>query len=660
MPEKKPPLRRRRSDAFFGLHFDFHANGDCPDVGKSVTAAMIEKIITQTKPDYVQCDCKGGAGYSSYATKVGHQDSYLVRDQLRVWRQVTAKHGVPLIMHYSGLWDKRCAKLHPSWCQVDENGKRNEGAMSVFGPYVDKLMIPQLKELRDEYGVDGMWVDGDCWEVYRDYSKAALKAFREETGIKSVPRKTTDRHFNEFTEFCRERFRWYLNHYIDALHAHDPGIELCSNWAYGSFMPEPVEAAIDFMSGDFAMVNSINVGRIEGRFMVHQGVPWDLMGWGFGGDMIKETEFSTKTVPQMAQMAGVVMALGGGFQVYLRQKPDASISVWQLDVAGRVGDFCRARQPFCHEAQPVPQIALLHPGKDVYKRYDERLFFPGTVVTEEKILERMQGVLQCLLDAQNVVDITMAHHLKGHIGEYPLVVIPEWDYLGRTLKKQLLDYVEAGGNLLVVGPEAAALFKKQLGVKFFGKPEVRDRWISHNRFLACLKTQSQDVRLLKGAKKFGDLYAEDDDIGPTTPAASITRCGKGKIAAVYVRMGERYCNGATAVARDFLNSLVHELFPEPLVEVTGSPHVDVTAARKDGKLMINLLNTAGPHADSNVYVFDHIPPVGPIEVTLRIAKRPKRITSQPAGVELKYTFRKGEVTLTVPRLEIHDILVVES
>lgn len=661
-----PSTRLRRADSFFGLHFDFHADFDCTEVGKTVTPAMIEKVVAKTNPDYIQCDCKGGPGLSSYATKVGNQVPGLVRDQLRTWRKVTAKHGIPLIMHYSGLWDKQCAKLHPSWCRVDEHGKRNEGTMSVFGPYVDKLMIPQLKELRDEYGVDGMWVDGDCWEVWRDYGKKALAMFREETGIKSVPRKQGDPYFREFTEFCRERFRWYLKRYVDELHAHDPDIELCSNWAYGSFMPEPVAIDLDFMSGDFAMVNSINVGRIEGRFMVYQGVPWDLMAWGFGGRM-HEGVFSTKTVPQMSQMAASVMALGGGFQVYLMQKKDGAINAWQLDMAGAVGKFCRARQSFCHKAEPVPQIALLHPGKDVYKRYDERLFFPGTVVTEEKILERMQGVLQNLLDSQNVVDITMAHHLQKHIDEYPLVVIPEWDYLGPGLKKKLLAYVEAGGNLLIVGPEAAALFKKQLCVKFVGKPDVKDRWISHNGSLACMKTQSQEVQLLKGARKFSDLYAEDDVIGPSTPAASIARYGKGKIAAVYVRMGERYCNGATAVARNFLSDLVRQLFPKPLVTVTGSQFVDVTAARLDGKLMINLVNTAGPHADPNVYVFDEIPPVGPLTVTLRVpalssskgSKRPKRITLQPAGFPLKYTFSKGVVTLTLPRLEIHDILVVE-
>ena len=64
----------------------------------------------------------------------------------------------------------------------DENGKRDPHNTSVFGPYVDKLLIPQLKELSDEYGVDGVWIDGDCWATCQDYAPKVVKAFREAIG----------------------------------------------------------------------------------------------------------------------------------------------------------------------------------------------------------------------------------------------------------------------------------------------------------------------------------------------------------------------------------------------------------------------------------------------------------------------------------------------
>ena len=119
---KTYPERLRRADSFLGIHFDFHAGYDCTEVGKNVTPEMIERIIDLMHPDYIQCDCKGHAGISSYPTKVGYPAPGFVRDQLRIWRDVTARRGVALYMHYSGVWDNEAVKHHPDWARVDEKG----------------------------------------------------------------------------------------------------------------------------------------------------------------------------------------------------------------------------------------------------------------------------------------------------------------------------------------------------------------------------------------------------------------------------------------------------------------------------------------------------------------------------------------------------------
>jgi hypothetical protein len=85
----------------------------------------------------------------------------------------------------------------------------------------------------------------------------------------------------------------------------------------------------------------------------------------------------------------------------------------------------------------------------------------------------------------------------------------------------------------------------------------------------------------------------------------------------------------------------------------------VTLNRSHGKLAINLVNTAGPHADDKVNVFDEIPVVGPLTITIRCEEQPQRITSQPSGTELPLSWSDGKATVTLPRLEIHEVIVVE-
>ena len=99
------PAVLKRADSFLGIHFDFHAGRDCDQVGKNVTPEMVGYIIDQVQPDYIQCDCKGHPGLSSYPTKVGYPAPGFVLDPLRIWRDVTASRGVALYVHYSGVLD---------------------------------------------------------------------------------------------------------------------------------------------------------------------------------------------------------------------------------------------------------------------------------------------------------------------------------------------------------------------------------------------------------------------------------------------------------------------------------------------------------------------------------------------------------------------------
>lgn len=275
------PARLKRGESYFGIHFDFHAGQDCKEIGRNTTPEMVEKIIAAARPDYIQIDCKGHPGLSSYPTRAGNPAPGFVGDPLRVWRAVTARRGVALYMHYSGVWDSEAIRQHPEWGAVNADGTVNGNATSFFGPYADRLLVPQLRELAGEYGVDGAWVDGECWASVPDYGARALEAFRAATGIQDVPRKAGEAHWFEFLEFNREAYRKYLRYYIAEVKKTHPELQLCSNWAFTDHMPEAVCAPVDWISGDFSPQDAVNSARFSARYMAHQGKPWDLMAWGF-------------------------------------------------------------------------------------------------------------------------------------------------------------------------------------------------------------------------------------------------------------------------------------------------------------------------------------------------------------------------------------------
>ncbi|MGC9349926.1 MAG: hypothetical protein ACP5JG_17440 [Anaerolineae bacterium] len=649
--ENPQATRLTRAQSFLGIHFDLHAREDCTEMGRDLTHEMIEAVIDQVQPDYVQCDCKGHPGYASYPTEVGTPASDFVKDPLRIWRDVTAERGVALYVHYSGVIDEQAVTQHPEWARIDENGEPDDRTTSTFGPYVDELLIPQIKELIDKYDVDGAWIDGDCWGTKRDYGAQVTRAFREETGIELLPRDPDDPHYFEFSEFCREQFRRYLDHYVTEIHAYAPGFQIASNWAYTDHMPEPPTIDVDYISGDYSLQNSVNAARYQARCIRGQGKPWDLMAWSFARRRPEPCN-ATKSPAQLKQEAAIVLSQGGGFQAYFKQKRDASIYPWQMALMGEVAQFCRARQTFCHRAEAVPQVALLYAGRAFYRKA-ERLFAPGDDLTP------LKGVLNALLESQYSVEIVMEHQLEGRMDAYPLIVVPEWAYLDAAFKDELLAYVEQGGNLLLIGPESAALFEDALPIEWTGEIEDPVRqWLGHGNWLTAMYTASRRVALEAGARAVGRLYQQNDPTAPSQPAAIIADYGEGRIAATTFNFGERYIRARSSVARDFLAALVRTLFPEPLVEVAGSHNVDVSVNRIAGHLAVNLVNTAGPHADPSVYVFDEVPPVGPLDITMRIP-RPTSLRLEPAGEPLDYTYGSGRVRLTLPRLDIHQVIVVE-
>lgn len=659
--------RLRRSESFLGVHFDFHAREDCTEVGKQVTAEMIERIIEMVKPDYLQCDCKGHPGFSSYPTAVGNPVPGFEKDQLAIWREVTAEHDVALYMHYSGVIDREVARQRPDWAAVTADGKPDVQNTSLYGPYVDKLLIPQLKELRDEYGVDGMWIDGECWAVKPEYGHEALRRYQAATGRRDVPRAPDEPGYRELLEEVRRAFREYVAHYVEALHRHDPEFQIASNWAFSSQMPEPVSIDVDYLSGDYSPENSVNSARFEGRCLQHQSEAWDLMAWSFTS-RAKEPDRSTKSPVQLKQEASVVLALGGGFQAYFKQKRDGSIYPWTMKLMAEVAEFCHDRRRLCHRASPIPQVALVYAGKSFYHESTKAF---GNWANET--LAPLTGVLQNLLDSQNVVEICMEHHLSGRMADYPLIVVPEWRYLEPRFRHELVEYVEAGGSLLLIGPECARHFEAELDVSFQGDVEGSSTiYVEHEGWMSAFAGRHERVRPAERAEAFGRWYHGNDFETPdeqTETADGFLQAstvyatyGKGTLAAIPFEMGSAYLRGATAVARDFLKSVVDRLFPDPLVTVSGSHSVDVTLMRKDtsdGELtLVNLVNTAGPHGDPSVYVYDEVPPIGPLTITLKHPHVPQSVTFEPGGTELDFVYQDGAVVTTVESLDIHRILAV--
>jgi alpha-L-fucosidase len=639
----------RRSESFFGLHFDFHATLEDTLIGKTLTDSMIDSLLTKVKPDFIQVDCKGHSGVTSYPTKIGYTPKRFEKDILRLFREVTRRHGVALYVHYSGVWDNEAVKHHPSWARIDSEGKKDNQKASLWGAYTDSLLIPQLKEISD-YGVDGVWVDGDCWATNPDYCDAAIDEFRFVTGVKEIPKKKTDPNYGKWLEFQRDAFRRYVRKYTDALHAYNPRFQVASNWSFSAMMPEKVDINVDFLSGDTEPLNGANQSAFQARCLAPQGKPWDLMSWSFGYGWDDQI-FSAKSAAQLSQEAAQVIAMGGGYQAYWTQHRDGSLKTYAYDIMADLAKFCRQRQPFCQNTKPIPQVALLYSNTG-YKSEITTVYNTG-----DRKQEPMIGVLNALLYSQLPTEILQEHHLKDRTKDYPLIVIPEWKKIDEELQNELVDYVRQGGNLLVIGSETVKIFENELGVKLNPTTQTLPFW-GFDNMITGTKATYRPFEPLSGTRTFGQWYNQEDKRFAQGPIASIASLGKGKIAGVYFNFGEQHFKRETYIGRDFIGALVLQLF-QPQVNVSGSKAVNVVLNQKQKSTLVHLINMAGNHANKAIHSSDEIPPLYNLRVAVKTPQRPRQIVLQPENKPLPFAYKNGESVFTISKLAIHSIVEIK-
>ena len=637
---------KKRSDGFFGLHFDFHADRNCTEIGRDVTEEMIRELIETLRPDYLQCDCKGVAGYSSYPTRAGNPAPGFIKDQLKIWRKITKEYDIPLVVHYSGLWDVRALELHPEWAVINEDGSRNKDIPSAFKGYADGLLIPQLAEVANDYQIDAVWIDCDCFTVTPDFDESVISAFEKESGLKLNKNgegkyDKKQKEYREFLDFNRIQFFKYLGHYIDEVKKQTKNFEIAVNWAFSSFIPQPVCVDVDWLSGDFfTSSDSYHGARFEGRVLCEQNKPWDLMSWGFYYDFSPNCVFSVKSPDTLCREAAHVISLGGGFQIYNQQDRDGSVRLWEARELKSVARFMRDREPFLKGSKPFSNIGVLYSDCDMRNKYDGMFYFYHGGMGDIK------GAVRIILDSARTCGILMDHTLTDEdLKEKDIIILPEIKYMNDEIKNTLLKFTENGGNIIISGHECCKLFE-----------DVLDGVIISEECNARAISVPYKSRYINQYAKISDTVNGNNEAYITK-----TKYGKGNIIAIYYNIFEIYYHTPDFYVRNMISEIIDGLDTDKFLEYKGQKFVDIITSRKDGKLMINLTNTSGIYSEVKLRAYDEIQPLADIEISVKTEKEPKSVVLQPENIIPGYSYdpETRKLTVKIDSLHIHSVIVIE-
>lgn len=589
----------------FGLHFDFHASPEgCPDpIGGTLKEDDIREICESFGLDFLQVDCKGHPGWVSYPTKIGNAMPGIVGDPMKTWRKVTDEEGVELYVHYSGVYETRWCRLNPGEATMNASGGRTD-YVRPQGPYVDEVLIPQMLELAGEYGIDGCWIDGDCWGAQVDYDPRTIADFEKETGADLhgvLPTDPDKPYYYEYRDYLREVFCRYLRHYTDAIHEKYPDFKVCSNWSFSDHMPVPVCADVDFLSADLAPFNSVNWARYAGRSMQRHGLPWDLMAWAFRANNGLTTHVYKDPV-QLMQEGAAIISLGGGYQMYITQLRDGSPRMDEIRKLTPVAGFIKERLPWTLGGKPVPQVAVFLSSYDALRE--------NSGLYNRANSWRYLGLVALLCDCGHSVSIISEQDLQnGNASNYPVIVVPEFSgELEPQTMASLKQYTEDGGSVILTGEDTPARF---------------------------------------AAASF-----------PVTE--SVSSMGKGKVVTIPRELSSLYSNRASVEIVNNMRGALDALY-EPDVEIVSAVgRLELTELEKDGMRCIQLVNANGSHSDDHCLTEDCIPPLLDISLRIRCDSKPASIWLEPEGRRLKFTWTDGCACVEVPRVDMHSIVVINQ
>lgn len=645
---------------FFGIHYDLHANLNDTVLGRDVTPDLLRAAWEKIRPDWIQCDCKGHPGYTSWPTKVGYPAPGIVRDALRIHRDVTRDLGLPLVMHYSGIWDEAAIYHHPDWARINASGGVERGHACPRSGYVDELLIPQMLELIDEYAVDGFWVDGDIWATAPCYCPRCRAAFTAQTGQLDPPREPGQPGWAVWLAFQRRSYEDYARHYVEAVHQRDPRCLVCINWLSSVRQPDPVSIPVDFLSGDFSHAWGIERAMAEARVLASRGRPWDLMAWGFTTGETTRSGWHFKTAAHLCQEVSEVIANGGAVCVYVHPPRSGHLVSWEHDVLAEVAQFCRARPEVSQGSQSVAHAVILH-SQEHYYAHTEPLYGLGSANLP------MEGALHALLDAGYHVDVQNEDGLLEHLHEYGLVVIAEQDPIGARVIDALGPYVTGGGRLVLSGAHIARhpALATLTGVTIAGTSAREGfHYLPVDGAAVTVAGPWQPVQPA-GAKPWAQLFEgpepAKDDAG--MPAVTVREIAKGRVVAIHGPIFAAYQRTHDPRLRRLLRQLFHVAWPDPLSEVTAPVQVHQATRRQPGRIIVHLLNRSAdpPPSPRNVMV-EHVPETGPVTVRVRTPRPPRNVSLVPsdAGSGTMWQWQDGMLTATVERLGIHAALVLDE
>lgn len=613
-------------------------------------------------------------------------------------------------------WNPAFRAAHLDWLMVNAAGQPGELA-SFRTPYGDWL-AEQLAYVVRTYRVDGFWLDGYSGQHY-SYDAVSRKLFREHSGGQEIPTRIVPRESlsQQYLAWFHEGYVAFADRLRGVIRKENPDAVLFANYSACREWYRPDDPGIEYPA---CYANAVDLPSVEQYWenpgdALHQqfiaaftegvshnrGATVWMQPSAFGTvGLSPEVEFRLRYLLSAIWGVTTEFVEPTGREEYLR--------TWVNDM--------RAREPWMQRSEPLPWIGLVA-SEQTKSRYggDTSLvdYFSHTLGAFRAIFEAHRPLrILTEYDLEN-----------DALQDLKVLVLPNVACLSDRAAEVIRRFVNRGGGLVATfetslydhtGAKRPDFALKDLFLAAYNStlslsardealpltlasphPITRDPIIDKARWTSWLTPDNPDygrlmlvagavkVQAASGAETLLRFREKEDGL---QPAALVSKVGRGRVVYFPAAVDRAMFFYPAGYLRQLLRNACDWAAAEPPPVEVDAPLALATTFRRQPehkRIVVHLLNDASswgrhsayqkiapPHSHSGVHppyspdlrgtwpVREEVLPIYDIKVLCRTSGV-KKATLAPEGLSLKLKRVSGGVEVTVPRVDLHAMVVFE-
>ncbi len=672
---------------FRHVHLDFHTSEAIPEIGADFDPDVFAETLKKAHVDTINCFARGHHGWLYYNSKKFPErihPNLVNRNLLKEQIKACHKRDIRIPIYITVQWDQYTAERHPEWLTMTADGKQ-EGtepykagfyrSLCLNTPYVD-LLKEMTEEVLTTLPTDGIWFDivlpKDCSCSYcrRDMLGRGLdpsdRRTRIQFGLEVLEKFKLDmtRFVRKFNKDCHI---FYNSGHISAIHrgsmpayTHLELESLASGfWGYMHF---PVTAR-------YARTLGKEILGMTGKFQTV---------WG---------DFhSFKNVHGLKFECQRALALNAKCCIGDQLPPNGNICKYTYDLIGRAYADIEQKEPWCTKAEPVTEIAVMHPEE--FHDFDPTKGIPHSLL----------GVTRMLQEGGHQFDIV---DTKADYSDYKLLILPDEIPVDKMLQKKIKDYLKKGGTVIAsfesgMNADKTEFVLDSLGVSFKSDGPTdeqgrlaRGRWYPNNDYTDYIvprgaigkglnpteyvmylramdiKTRSKTAKVLadRVAAYFDRTYAHFCSHLQTPSSGkkagpAIVQNGKciyfaHPIFSTYSINGPLWC-------KTMLFNAIDMLMGRPLLKHNGPSTIMATinAQKKKNRWVVHLLHYIPERRAEKLDIVEDCIGLYNVEISVNAPRTVKSVTCVPQKQDIDFKADGKSIIFTVPEIHGHQMVSI--